>query len=87
MGAGAGEPVLAALDESVSFDRHIKSLFRRFDRQSMRGAFDLWSYEDVSEHADAIAQRVHAGTMPCDVARSDEYVAAFQRWIDEGKRP
>jgi CDGSH-type Zn-finger protein/truncated hemoglobin YjbI len=92
--AGAGsaeetpaEPVLPAADEQVGFERHVKQLFRRFDRQSMRAAFDLWSYDDVSKHADAIVLRVRAGTMPCDGAWSSEYVDTFQRWIDEGKRP
>ena len=89
--AGTGqepsEPVLPAPGETVGFDRHVKQLFRRFDRQSMRAAFDLWSHEDVSEHADAIAQRVRAGTMPCDGAWPEQYVETFQRWIDDGKQP
>lgn len=38
------------------------------DRQAMRFAFDLWSYKDVSRHADAILGRLKAGTMPCDGA-------------------
>ena len=84
---GAGGPVLPAPTETVGFDQHIKPLFRRRDRQSMRFAFDLWSHDDVSRHADAIVQRVRAGTMPCDGTWPDEYVEAFQRWIDEGKRP
>jgi CDGSH-type Zn-finger protein/truncated hemoglobin YjbI len=83
----ASDPVLPTATEPVRFDQHIKQLFRRFDRQSMRAAFDLWSYHDVSEHADAIIQRVRAGTMPCDGAWPDEYVGTFQRWIDDGKRP
>ena len=82
-----GEVVLPAPDEAVRFDQHIKPLFRRLDRQSMRRAFDLWSYDDVSEHADAIVQRVREGTMPCDGAWPDEHVATFQRWIDGGKQP
>ena len=88
-GEGPGEPVLVlpTPDETVLFEQHIKPLFRRFDRQSMRRAFDLWAYDDVSEHADAIMQRVRAGTMPCDGAWPEEYVEAFQRWIEDGKRP
>ena len=34
----------------------------------MEFAFDLWSREDVSEHADALLARIKAGTMPCDGA-------------------
>jgi hypothetical protein len=29
-------------------------------------AFDLWSHEDVSQHANDILARLRAGTMPCD---------------------
>lgn len=31
----------------ISFDADIKPLFREKDRDSMRRAFDLWSYADV----------------------------------------
>ena len=34
----------------------------------MRFVFDLWSYEDVSRNADAIAERLQDGSMPCDGA-------------------
>ena len=51
----------------------------------MRFAFDLWSHDDVSTHADAILERLKAGTMPCDGAWPDEHVALFGRWIDAGK--
>jgi hypothetical protein len=37
-----------------SFETDIKPMFRERDRQSMQRAFDLWSYDDVSQHADAI---------------------------------
>jgi CDGSH-type Zn-finger protein/truncated hemoglobin YjbI len=86
-GGTAQEPALPAPDEPVGFDRHIKTLFRARDRQSMRFTFDLWSYDDVNEHAEAIAQRVRDGSMPCDGAWPEDYVAAFQRWIDEGRQP
>jgi truncated hemoglobin YjbI len=73
-------------DEPISFDQHIKPLFREVDRRSMRFAFDLWSYDDVALHADAILDRLQAGTMPCDGAWTKEKVAAFKRWIDS-ERP
>ena len=63
----------------------IKPLFRERDRDSMRFAFDLWSLDDVSTHADAILDRLEAGTMPCDGAWPAERVAVFRRWIDAGK--
>ena len=51
----------------------------------MRFAFDLWSHEDVAGHADAILDRLRAGTMPCDGAWPEDRVVVFQRWIDSGK--
>jgi hypothetical protein len=57
---------LSGPDEPLHFEEHIKPLFRERDRDSMRFAFDLWSVDDVSTHADAILDRVEAGTMPCE---------------------
>jgi hypothetical protein len=77
--------VLPTGDEPVRFDQHIKPLFRARDRNSMRFAFDLWSVEDVSEHADAILERLRNGTMPCDGAWPPDRVDVFQRWVDSDK--
>jgi CDGSH-type Zn-finger protein/truncated hemoglobin YjbI/ferredoxin len=74
-------------DEDVSFTSHIKPLFRSKDRQAMRFAFDLWSVQDVSQHADAILTRLRAGTMPCDGAWPAERIEAFERWIAAGTPP
>jgi hypothetical protein len=76
---------LPAPDEVVGFDRHVKPLFRPVDRRSMTFAFDLWSYDDVSQHADAILARLRAGTMPCDGAWPTPKVETFQRWVESGK--
>ncbi len=73
-----------AADEPVRYEKHIKPLFRAQDRQSMRFAFDLWSYDDVRAHAEAILDRVRNGTMPCDSAWPTEKVETFQRWISSG---
>jgi truncated hemoglobin YjbI len=82
-----GEPAeLPGPDESVSFELHVKPLFREVDRQSMRFAFDLWSFGDVARHADAILGRLRAGTMPCDGAWPTERVDLFERWV-ESERP
>jgi hypothetical protein len=51
----------------------------------MRFAFDLWSHDDVDEHADAILGRLEAGTMPCDGAWAPEKVEVFRRWVASGK--
>jgi ferritin-like protein len=84
-GDGAGSAPMPGPDESIGFEERVKLLFRERDRDSMRFAFDLWSLDDVSTHADAILQRLDAGTMPCDGAWPAERVAVFRRWIDAGK--
>jgi hypothetical protein len=71
-------------DEPVGYAAHIKQLFRSTDRESMRFAFDLWSYADVTTHGSAILARLRAGSMPCDGAWPAEKIAVFQRWIDAG---
>jgi CDGSH-type Zn-finger protein/truncated hemoglobin YjbI len=80
------EVKLPAAGEPISFAEHIKPLFRERDRQSMRFAFDLWSHDDVARHADAIFDRLQAGTMPCDGAWPQEHVDAFRRWLESGKQ-
>ncbi|HEY3703221.1 MAG TPA: CDGSH iron-sulfur domain-containing protein, partial [Acidimicrobiales bacterium] len=83
---GDEQPViLPAADETVSFAKHIKPLFRQRDRQSMKAAFDLWSYDDVSGRADDILERLANGSMPCDGAWPAEKVQVVQRWVESGK--
>ena len=48
----------------LSFERDIKPLFRTKDRDSMLQAFDLFEYEDVVEHADAVVGALAAGRCP-----------------------
>ena len=72
-------------DEPLRFETHIKPMFRERDRQSMEFAFDLWSHDDVSEHADDILTRVKDGSMPCDGAWPPAQVSLFERWIASGK--
>jgi hypothetical protein len=71
-------------DQSVSFERDVRPLFRERDRRSMQSFFDLWSYDDVRDNADAILDRISDGSMPCDGEWSQEQVDLFQRWIDAG---
>jgi len=73
-------------DEPVSFDKHIKPLFRRMDRDSMSFVFDLWKSGDVRQHAQEILKRLENGTMPCDGAWPGERIDLFARWIADGKR-
>jgi CDGSH-type Zn-finger protein/truncated hemoglobin YjbI len=70
--------------ETPSFVRHIKTLFRTMDRESMRFAFDLWSHDDVAKHAAEILKRLQAGTMPCDGAWPPAQIAVFEQWVVAG---
>jgi CDGSH-type Zn-finger protein/truncated hemoglobin YjbI len=76
--------VLPGPDEPVSFEHHVKLLFRRHDRQSMTFAFDLWDYQSVKDHGEEILQRLVDGSMPCDGAWPAERVEAFRRWVESG---
>lgn len=71
--------------ESPSFERDVKPLFREQDRNAMSWAFDLWSYTDVSAHADDILKALSAGVMPCDGRWDPDRVELFRSWAD-GKK-
>jgi truncated hemoglobin YjbI/CDGSH-type Zn-finger protein len=77
--------VLPSPEQDVTFTAHVKPLFRRRDRQSMQFVFDLWSYADVSKHAEGILSRLRDGSMPCDGAWPEERINLFARWIADGK--
>jgi len=67
------------------YENHVKPLFSERDRGSMLSQFDLWSYEDVSQNADAILQAVSTGSMPCYGQWPAEQVDLLQRWVEGGK--
>jgi hypothetical protein len=52
---------LSVTDEPISFEQHIKPLFRERDRQSMKWAFDLWSHDDVASNSEAILGKLRDG--------------------------
>ena len=79
------QEALPAAGGPVRFEQHIKPLFRRYDRQAMSFAFDLWSYDDVSQHAEAILAQLEAGTMPCAGAWPRQQIDLFARWAGSGK--
>jgi CDGSH-type Zn-finger protein/truncated hemoglobin YjbI/ferredoxin len=83
-GAVVPEQALPADGEPVSFEQHVKQLFRASDRASMRFAFDLWDADDVRAHGPAILTRIEQGSMPCDGAWPAERTAVLRRWLDEG---
>jgi CDGSH-type Zn-finger protein/truncated hemoglobin YjbI len=80
-------PAAPGPDEPVSFADHIQPLFRQRDRQAMAFAFDLSSYDAVKEHAQAILDRLRAGTMPCDGPWPQAQIELYQRWIDGAMAP
>ena len=79
------QAALPAAGEPVRSEQHIKPLFRRYDRQAMSFAFDLSSYDDVSQHAEAILAQLQAGTMPCAGAWPQQQIDVFSRWAEAGK--
>lgn len=72
--------------DPAGFEAHIKPMFRERDRHAMQSRFDLWSYEDVTQHAEGILARLQDGTMPCDGAWPPAQIDLFQGWIESGKR-
>jgi hypothetical protein len=70
----------------VGFETHIRPLFRESDRRAMQSRFDLWSYDDVSRHAEAILSRLRDGSMPCDGAWPAAQIDLFQGWIETGRQ-
>jgi hypothetical protein len=70
-----------------SFERDVRPLFRPDDADAMSWAFNLSSYADVKEHADAIRERLEDGSMPCDDPWPEEQVERFRAWIDAGAPP
>jgi CDGSH-type Zn-finger protein/truncated hemoglobin YjbI len=77
-------PELPGPDEPLSFAAHVKPMFRQRDHDSMTFVFDLWSYDDVSTHAQVILDRLRAGTMPCDGAWPPERIDVLERWMVSG---
>jgi hypothetical protein len=69
---------------TLGFEKDIKPLFRPKDRENMKSAFDLWSYDDVVKHAAAILGSVESGKMPCDGVWPRERVELLERWIKAG---
>jgi len=53
----------------------------------MSSVFDLSSYDDVRDNAEAIYGRLADGTMPCDGAWQAEDVNRFRAWMDGGFQP
>jgi hypothetical protein len=70
--------------DPIGYAADIKPLFRERDRSSMLSHFDLWAYDDVSDHATAILAKLERGSMPCDGAWPVDRVEVFRSWLEQG---
>jgi len=70
--------------DSVGYERDIRSLFRDTDVSAMSAAFDLASYDDVRSNADKILVKLSDGSMPCDGPWPADRVELFRSWMDAG---
>jgi hypothetical protein len=77
-----GSKIMTTQQSTPSFARDIQPLFRARDRASMRWAFDLGNYHDVSTHSQHILERLASGTMPCDGKWPEEQIALFRSWVE-----
>jgi len=59
-------------------------MIRADDREFMDFVFDLWSYDDVRDNAEAILARLEDRTMPCDGPWPEERIETFRAWIAAG---
>ncbi len=75
---------MATGNNTLSYARDIRPLFRESDRDSMVFAFDLWDYQDVCTYAEDILERLTDGSMPCDGEWPEEQIAQFRRWVEAG---
>ncbi len=76
--------MVPASDVPVGFEADIRPLFRPSDVRAMTFVFDLSTYEDVCDNADAILERLRSGDMPCDEPWPADRVALFARWVEAG---
>jgi hypothetical protein len=68
-----------SVEQEVTYAQHIRPLFRDRDIRSMSFACDLSSYEDVRANAEAIHERLAAGSMPCDGRWTDKHVRGLSK--------
>ena len=70
---------------ALSFEKDIRPLFTEEDLMCMSSfGIDLGSATDLADQVDVILERIEDRTMPPDRPWSDERIALFRRWVDEG---
>ena|SRR3989304_8745516 len=72
-------------NNSVSFEKDIKPLFKPIDIQSMNDrGLDLENYNQIKERAPLIYKRLSEGSMPCYGPWPKKNIQLFKKWIDGG---
>ena len=76
------------------FELHIRPMFRMIDRDKMKGALDLWSYDSVKERAEDIARHLRPNVNDPGVAIMppvdwggpwpDGWIEVFETWRASG---
>lgn len=70
------------------FELHVRPMFRAIDREHMKGRFDLWSYDDVVHHCDAIISRIAVSAdMPTQSSGGPwpaGWIEVLRQWKDGG---
>ncbi len=70
---------------ALSFEQDIRPLFRQGDIQCMLPfGFNMSKLGDVRMNAPMIYDRLADKSMPTDKPWSDETIAKFKQWMDEG---
>jgi hypothetical protein len=71
---------------ALSYAKDIRPMIRQKDIDCMKdnGPFDLSNIKDVRAHAKRIYQRLSAKEMPQDGPWTDDKIARFKQWMDEG---
>lgn len=73
---------------SLSFEKDIKPMFTKEDREAMLFTFDLWNHEDIVREISRIKPRVlDDRDMPPPAGWPEEWIQKFRQWCDEGMKP
>ena len=71
---------------ALSFAKDIRPMIRNTDIECMKdnGPFDLSKIGDVRAHSKRIYERLSKKEMPEDGPWTDDKIARFKQWMDDG---
>lgn len=73
---------------ALSFEKDIKPMFTKEDREAMMFTFDLWDHKDVVREISRLKVRIiDEHDMPPPDGWPQEWIDKFQQWCDEGMQP